>query len=32
MKDDDNALRIEAFDAASAGSVGWYEGKGVHPS
>ena len=27
MKDDEIALRIEAFDAANGGSVGWYKDK-----
>ena len=30
MKDDEIALRIEAFDAANGGGVGWYEDKGVY--
>jgi hypothetical protein len=30
MKDDEIALRIEAFDAANGGGVGWYEDKGAY--
>ena len=30
MKDDKIALRIEAFDAANGGGVGWYEDKGAY--
>lgn len=30
--EDEAAIRIEAFDAANGGGVGWYEDKGVYPS
>lgn len=30
MKDDEIILRIETFDAANGGSVGWYEDKGAY--
>ena len=30
MKDDEIALRIEAFDAANGGGVGWYKDKGAY--
>ena len=30
MKDDGIALRIEAFDAANGGGVGWYEDQGAY--
>ena len=30
MKDDEIALRIEAFDAANGGGVGWYKNKGAY--
>ncbi|RYF22893.1 MAG: hypothetical protein EOO77_03210 [Oxalobacteraceae bacterium] len=30
MKEDEIALRIEAFDAANGGGVGWYEDKGPY--
>jgi hypothetical protein len=30
MKDDEIALRTEAFDAANGGGVGWYEDKGAY--
>ena len=29
MKDDEIAQRIEAFDAANGGGVGWYKDKGA---
>ena len=30
MKDDKITLRIEAFDAANGGGVGWYKDKGTY--
>ena len=30
MKDDEIILRIETFDAANGGGVGWYEDKGAY--
>jgi hypothetical protein len=30
MKEDEIALRIEAFDAAIGGGVGWYQDKGAY--
>lgn len=30
MKDDEIARRIEAFDAANGGGVGWYKDKGAY--
>ena len=30
MNNDDIVLRIEAFDAANGGGVGWYEDKGAY--
>ena len=29
MKDDEIIMRIETFDAANGGGVGWYEDKGA---
>jgi hypothetical protein len=31
MDENEIALRIEAFDEANGGGVGWYEDKGVPP-
>ena len=30
MKDDEIIMRIETFDAANGGGVGWYEHKGAY--
>lgn len=30
MKDDEIILRVEMFDAANGGGVGWYEDKGAY--